>query len=414
MEQFGEMDENFRILAKAINYFDKSVKGAEGTAQIKEMLKAQFANQLGDVMKNGFPSPTGEKDADGNLIVYTGQDAVDKFMEHRRRHAGCVSPERATDGESEGEKQAKDAQMASWQNWDTAEAKKAAKEQAAKLAAMQAYAAQNEIGKKLGNVFNMIHNLGGGSGYDGFTPPSLNGNGPANFAPIGNPWGIFDGESMIPDPSAMNYPLNHQFLFPEGIGLPYSGPFAGSNTLSMNGINFNQTHNYMSPGVMSLEQEYKNLADLSSAGSTICSVGGIIATALGQLEFAAPLFMAATALGASSTAYRIGAYATNPTDENGIGVLAAGVNTVFDIVTGKLGSIYMDQFIKNSSKVKSSYIISAEKMQLELYNYARPSFYGLVYSGISYVNDNLKKPDNSYAEYLKRLEYSKKFWDSLP
>ncbi|OHD56797.1 MAG: hypothetical protein A2Y33_12660 [Spirochaetes bacterium GWF1_51_8] len=214
MDMFGDMDENFRILAKAMNYFDKSVKGAEGTAQIKEMLKAQFANQLGDVMQNGFPSPTGEKDADGNLIVYTGQDAVDKFMEHAQVAL---------------EKQAKDAQWASWQNYDQAQAAKAAKEQAAKLAAMQGSALN-----ALGNVADMLHNMGG--------------SGNINFAPMGNPWGIFDGESMIPDPNAANYPFNNQILLVGKYGgnpiigndIIGNGFFAGSGMLPMNSNNFNQ------------------------------------------------------------------------------------------------------------------------------------------------------------------------------
>jgi hypothetical protein len=78
------------------------------------MLKQQMANKINDIMQNGYQSPT-EKDRDGNPKVYTGQEAIDKFMEF---------------AQAELAEKAKDAQMASWKNWDAAEAAKAAKEAA--------------------------------------------------------------------------------------------------------------------------------------------------------------------------------------------------------------------------------------------------------------------------------------------
>jgi hypothetical protein len=87
-------------------------------------------------MQNGYQSPT-EKDRDGNPKVYTGQEAIDKFMEF---------------AQAELAEKAKDAQMASWKNYDAAEA---AKQQAA----MQQYAAG-----VMGNIKNVFANMGGSSG----------------------------------------------------------------------------------------------------------------------------------------------------------------------------------------------------------------------------------------------------------
>ncbi|NPV02567.1 MAG: hypothetical protein HPY53_14425 [Brevinematales bacterium] len=126
-------------LAKALNYFDRSVTGEEGTAQIAEALKQQLAGKINDIMKNGYTSPT-EKDRDGNPKVYTGQEAIDKFMEFAQADLA---------------EKAKDMQMASWQNWDAAQAAKAAKEAAQ---------AQAQAAGIIANVQNIINNMGGSSG----------------------------------------------------------------------------------------------------------------------------------------------------------------------------------------------------------------------------------------------------------
>ncbi|NPU99804.1 MAG: hypothetical protein HPY53_00325 [Brevinematales bacterium] len=114
MEQFESMNPDIMKLAKALNYFDRSVSGEEGTKQIAEALKQQLAGKINDIMKNGYTSPT-EKDRDGNPKVYTGQEAIDKFMEFAQADLA---------------EKAKDMEMASWQNWDAAQAAKAAKEAA--------------------------------------------------------------------------------------------------------------------------------------------------------------------------------------------------------------------------------------------------------------------------------------------
>jgi hypothetical protein len=175
-----------------------------------------------------------------------------------------------------------------------------------------------------------------------------------------------------------------------------SGLALGNNFLSMNEISYNQTHDYMSPSEVSLEQQYNNLAVVTAVGSGICSGIGILASVFLQPEIAIPAFSAATWLGATSTGYRIAAWASNPSDSNLVSAAFSAMGTAFDIATMGMARNAADIFLNSARKIEGTCLINSVRIELQAREAMLPGLIGLSYTGMSEAYSGIPTQHQNY------------------